>query len=514
MKDSNLFDSVCDGLSHRWKPHHAPRTKRAFRCVCGASVFFRNTECSDCHAPLGYEHALGELRSLLPGRLPETWRPVGDDIDRDYRRCGNFVSPAGCNWLVRVDSSDELCLACGLSRQIPNLEDNQNRNYWRVIEFAKRRLISQLLGLGLPIVSRRQDPERGLAFDLLRSPEEGPRVLTGHASGLITINVEEADDSIREKIRADLHEPYRTLLGHFRHEIGHYYWDRLIWNTPWLQPFRELFGDERADYAAAIRANYEQGPPPDWREKHISAYAASHPWEDWAETWAHYLHIVDSLDTALAHGLEAADLEMDVEPFTRADLYDPNDEYADRNLFLLNAWLELVALLNEMARSLGHRDFYPFAMQREVVKKLHFVSLVVRSAQPPLATSPSGWSLAPRHSANERLPHGLQKLDVLGKLVQHVHGDLLPAPPHDAVILAALGEVHLRAVEFNLFTVRVRCGSGVVGPGQRMSPIAHLVDKVRFGAVKHFEPHCASLLQIVADPVALPIAIQRFTEFT
>lgn len=386
--DDNLFDSVCDGLSQRWKSHHKPRTKRAFRCVCDASVFFRNSECPECRTPLGYEHAFGELRALRSGSLPDTWRPVGDDVDQDYRRCSNFASPARCNWLVRADNPGKFCLSCGLSRRIPNLDDKKNRRYWRVIEAGKRRLISQLLGLGLPIVSRQQDPERGLAFDLLRSPQSGPRVLTGHASGLITINVEEADDAIREKIRTELHEPYRTLLGHLRHEIGHYYWDRLIWNSPWLEPFRALFGDERTDYAAAIKANYEQGPPSNWQQKHISAYASSHPWEDWAETWAHYLHIIDSLDTALAHGLEAADLEMDVEPFTHADLYDPSDEYADRTLFILNSWLEMVALLNEMARSLGHRDFYPFAMQKEVVKKLHFVSLVVRGAQPSVSAPP------------------------------------------------------------------------------------------------------------------------------
>ena len=155
----------------------------------------------------------------------------------------------------------------------------------------------------LPVKSKTEDPERGLAFDLLRAPEEGPRVLTGHASGLITLNVEEADDARREQIRHQLHEPYRTLLGHFRHEVGHYYWDRLITGTEWEEPFRALFGDERADYAGALKANYESGPPADWRDRHISAYASSHPWEDWAETWAHYLHMVDALETAFASGL-------------------------------------------------------------------------------------------------------------------------------------------------------------------------------------------------------------------
>ncbi len=374
---TNLFDSVLDALSRSWKVQHQPRTKRAFRCECDSPVFFRNSQCLNCHAPLGYEPMLGDLRTLRQGNSPDSWRPVGDDIERDYRRCANFDSPAGCNWLVPAEEPNGFCLACQLNRRIPNLEDEDNRRYWRMIEAGKRRLVSQLLGLGLPVMSKYQDHERGLAFDLLRSPHSGPRILTGHANGVITINVEEADDAIREKIRTELHEPYRTLLGHLRHEIGHYYWDRLIWNSAWLEPFRKLFGDERIDYAEAIKANYEQGPPSGWKKGHISAYASSHPWEDWAETWAHYLHMVDSLETGMAHGLDAEDLEMDIEPFTQADLYDPDEPNADRFLLLLNSWIEMVTVINEMARSLGHRDFYPFVMPREVIKKLHFIHLVI-----------------------------------------------------------------------------------------------------------------------------------------
>jgi len=380
---NNLFDSVFDALSRRWKVHHKPRSKRAFRCECDAPVFFRNSRCLNCQAQLGYAPMLGDLRALKPGNTPQSWRPVGDDVEQDYRQCANFHSPAGCNWLVPIEEADDFCLSCRLNRLIPDLENEADRGYWRVIELGKRRLISQLLALGLPIVPRSQDPDRGLAFDLLRSPESGPKVMTGHASGLITINIEEADDAIRERIRTELREPYRTLIGHLRHEIGHYYWDRLIWNSRWLEPCRALFGDERADYAEAIKANYEQGAPGDWTERHISAYASSHPWEDWAETWAHYLHIFDSVDTAIAHGLDAADLEIDIEPFSRADLFDQDDPQADRFLLLLNAWIELITVLNELARSLGHRDFYPFVMSREVVKKLHFINLVIQDAQNP-----------------------------------------------------------------------------------------------------------------------------------
>ena len=297
------------------------------------------------------------------------------------KRCANFDTPASCNWLLDADEPDALCVACRLNRTIPDLGDEDNRRYWHALEMAKRRLVAQLVSLALPVASKvGADPARGLAFDFLRAAPGAPRVLTGHVNGIITINVEEADNALRERARQALHEPYRTLLGHFRHEIGHYYWDRLVSNTPWHEPYRALFGDERADYAAALRVNYQQGPPADWRDRHISGYASSHPWEDWAETWAHYLHIVDSLDTALGYGLSAIDLDTDIEPFTRDDLHAADDAQADRFVFFMNAWFELTYVLNELSRSMGQPDFYPFVMSRPVVRKLHFVHLVIRGA--------------------------------------------------------------------------------------------------------------------------------------
>lgn len=247
---------------------------------------------------------------------------------------------------------------------------------------AKRRLVSQLLALGLPVKSKvDEDEKHGLMFDFLRSPENGPRVLTGHADGLITVNIEEADSVQREKMRLELHEPYRTLLGHFRHEVGHYYWNRLILNGPWLEPFRTLFGDERADYAAALKANYENGPPADWADRYISSYASTHPWEDWAETWAHYLHMIDSLGTALGFGLDAEDIEAIIEPFERDALYAPDDTGADGFLSLLNSWIEMTMVLNELARSMGQPDFYPFVMSKAAVAKLQFVHMVVEESR-------------------------------------------------------------------------------------------------------------------------------------
>lgn len=374
------YDVVAREMSATWKGRDVPRHSRAFRCQCGRHVFFRNSLCIACHTPLGYLPERAAVLPLSPGSAPGRWR-VPDDA-RDYKRCANLDTPAGCNWLLAVDDPKTLCTSCRLNRTIPDLGDADNRRYWGAIETAKRRLVSELLSLGLPVRSRiDEDPERGVMFDFLRSPPDGPRVMTGHASGLITLNVEEADDARREKIRHDLREPYRTLLGHFRHEIGHYYWDRLIWDTKWLEPFRGLFGDERADYSAALKANYENGPPADWATRFISSYASTHPWEDWAETWAHYLHVVDSLGTALGFGLDADDLEADVEPFTRADLYDPDHADADRFLGLLNGWIEMTMVLNELARSMGQADFYPFVMSRPVVAKVQFVHIVVTDAR-------------------------------------------------------------------------------------------------------------------------------------
>jgi hypothetical protein len=318
---------------------------------------------------------------LVPGAEPGTWSLAGEEGSSAlFRRCANLESPAGCNWLVPAANPSDLCISCRLNRTIPNLDDADNCRYWRSIENAKRRLVAQLLAVGLPVKSKvEDDPERGVMFDFLRSPPDGPRVMTSHGNGLITLNVEEADDSLREKSRHELHEPYRTLLGHFRHEIGHYYWDRLVADTPWHEKFRALFGDEREDYGAALRRNYEIGPPPDWPDRHISAYASVHPWEDWAECWAHYLHLVDSLDTAMGFGLSGDDVEAECEPFVLEDLYDPADHDAQRVLSLVNAWLELVTALNEMARSMGQQDFYPFVMSRPVLRKLHFIQLVVKA---------------------------------------------------------------------------------------------------------------------------------------
>lgn len=356
-------------------------------------MFFRNTQCLACQTPLGYDPVRRALLPLEPvAGEPGAWRAVAVGRRRpgarSYRRCRHFDGPGGCNWLVEAGDAHAgeppLCRSCRLTRTLPDLTVPENAGYWQLISSAQRRLVSTLLGLGLPVKSRTaEDPQHGLAFDLLRAPPGGPAVVTGHADGVITLDVEEADDSIRERRRHDLHEPYRTLLGHLRHETGHYYWMRLVdggSGSRWIEPFRAVFGDEREDYAAALQRHYQQGAPPDWAQRHVSAYASSHPWEDWAETWAHYLHLGDTLDTARSFGVDGESVELDYERFaldTLGELAEPDRGQAEAFLGLVNGWMELTGVLNELSRSMGLHDFYPFVLSRPALRKLYLVHRVI-----------------------------------------------------------------------------------------------------------------------------------------
>lgn len=382
-----LLDAVAGQWASLWKRRRKPVASRSYRCRCERPVFFRNSACLVCHTPLGFEPQRALVMPMERGPADGLWRLVGDDRDALFRRCANFTSAAGCNWLVPhvagdADDAKSLCIACNLNRTIPDQDEPSNRELWRRTEVAKRRLVSQLIALGLPLASRvNEDTQQGLAFDLLRPLPGGPRVMTGHANGIITLNVEEADDATRESVRAQMREPYRTLLGHFRHEVGHYYWDRLVEDTPWHDDFRALFGDERLSYAAALRQNYEQGPPDGWGLRHVSSYASTHPWEDWAESWAHYLHMVDTVDTAMSFGLDGYDVEIDHEPFDTNALWQPNDPDAEEFLDFVNHWIQLTGVLNELSRSMGQPDFYPFILPRAVVGKLQFIHMLVAEAR-------------------------------------------------------------------------------------------------------------------------------------
>ncbi|SDX66791.1 hypothetical protein SAMN05444064_13040 [Pseudomonas syringae] len=356
------------------------RNSKVWQCTCGQSVFFPNSQCLACSAALGYLPEQGRVATLEAGPVPATWRLSDEPGAGLYRRCANLDTPAACNWLFPEHNAGEFCVACSLNRTIPDLSIAENGERWRKVETAKRRLVAQLISLGLQVIPKSVDEETGLAFDFVGVDLEGKLPTTGHANGLITLNIEEADDAHREAMRVQMHEPYRTLLGHFRHEVGHYYWDRLIAETRWQEGYRNLFGDERASYADALDHHYKNGAPDNWQESFVSAYATMHPWEDWAETWAHYLHMMDAVDTALGFGMSARDMELDYQPFPLDVLYDPQHPGGPAFLSFVNAWIELASMLNELSRSMGQPDFYPFVLPPAVIAKLHFIHLVIQDA--------------------------------------------------------------------------------------------------------------------------------------
>ncbi|AXA54816.1 zinc-binding metallopeptidase family protein [Pseudomonas thivervalensis] len=354
------------------------RNSKVWPCRCGQSLFFRNSQCLACLAALGYQPEQSRLTSLQPGEQSDTWTLDADPQAGLFRRCANLDTPAACNWLLPDNGRDTLCIACSLNRTIPDLSIPENPERWRKVETAKRRLVAQLITFGLPVIPKTVDENIGLAFDFIGVDPDGKPPMTGHASGLITLDIKEADDAHREYVRQQMREPYRTLLGHFRHEVGHYYWDRLIANSHWLEAFRELFGDERASYADALERHYQQGAPLDWQTRYVSAYATMHPWEDWAETWAHYLHMMDAVDTALGFGMSAREMDFDYQPFPPETLYDAEHAGGAAFLSFVNAWIELAGMLNELSRSMGQPDFYPFVVPAAVITKLHFIHLVIQ----------------------------------------------------------------------------------------------------------------------------------------
>jgi hypothetical protein len=330
----------------------------SFACGhCGRLVFFENTVCLHCRTQLGFVPSELDLVALEGTR------------ERSLHRCAN-QEIAACNWMV--SRAGDLCLSCALTRTRPNDGDSDGLARFKSTEQAKRRVIMQLLELRLPGVRPGQ-----LAFDLLSSSHQP--VTTGHADGVITIDLAESDDARREARRQELDEPYRTMLGHLRHELGHYFQPLIVLGEePWSE-CRALFGDEREDYQAALDRHYRDGTPDDWSERFVSAYATMHPWEDWAETFAHYLHIRDTVETAAEYGVSVRGPRA-VE-FDRSLKITPQPKAGERGFAeLLEAWLPLTYALNAVNRSMGRDDLYPFTLAPPVMAKLEFVHQCVHAA--------------------------------------------------------------------------------------------------------------------------------------
>ncbi|HJR56312.1 MAG TPA: putative zinc-binding peptidase [Rhizomicrobium sp.] len=340
---------------------------KLFTCQgCGQLLYFENVRCESCGRALGYLPDLCEISALEPDgtvlAAPQT----------AYKPCKNNALYV-CNWMLPAASDEEFCAACRHNRTIPDLSIPGHDRLWGRMETAKHRLFYSLLRLGLPLENRDDDPDHGLAFDFLADPPESHAagVMTGHDNGLITLALKEADDVVREKTRREMGEPYRTLLGHFRHESGHYFWDRLVATDPaMLNACRALFGDDRRDYAQALKTHYDEGVKLGWQNDYVSMYATTHPWEDFAETWAHYLHIVDTLETAAAFGLNVRPLlarghiaaSIDFDPY-RLRQFEP----------IIESWLPIEFATNSLNRSMGLLDLYPFLLSQNVIQKLGFM---------------------------------------------------------------------------------------------------------------------------------------------
>ena len=344
---------------------------KLFRCQsCGNILYFENRGCERCGHRLGYLPECATLSALEPAG-DAAFTPLAVSGQQRFF-CANAEHDA-CNWLTPPDGSSPYCLACRHNGIIPDLSTSEITRNWRLMEFAKHQLFYGLMRLKLPLVTREQDTEHGLQFKFLADPPDpsAPKVMTGHENGVVTIALVEADDAEREKRRKQMGEPYRTLLGHFRHEIGHHYWDVLVRDAGKLDACRAVFGDDSEDYGEALKRHYAEGNPPDWQERYVSTYATTHPWEDFAETWAHYLHIVDTLEMGVAFGLRTAPL-LDASSELAATLdFDPYEAQSMKRI--IDAWLPFIFAMNSVNRAMGQGDLYPFVLAPAVVRKLGFI---------------------------------------------------------------------------------------------------------------------------------------------
>lgn len=335
---------------------------RVFGCPhCGAWVEFEDTVCLACRTEIAYD------------------LDADDIVIAAGRALCRFRGTLRCSWVADADGAGA-CASCVLTTVRPATYTKRVLAELVVAEYAKRRLIRQLRHLILPIVRRRNGI--GLTFELLASSQQGEKVVIGHVNGIITVDLDESNDAHREALKARLGEPYRTMLGHFRHEIGHYYWQSLVFGTDRIEGFRERFGDERVDYGMALDAHYGDGANADWQREHISQYATTHPWEDFAETFAHYLHIADALETTDSVGI-AVDGPTGRIPDSLAETIHSRGAAVIARLEMpevLRRWHGFSLALNAVNRSIGKDDLYPFVITPRIAEKLAWVHELVRGS--------------------------------------------------------------------------------------------------------------------------------------
>jgi hypothetical protein len=346
---------------------------KLFDCqFCGNILYFENRSCGQCGHRLGFQPELDEMTAL--DAAGDGWRPVGSQGPTRYF-CAN-ASYDACNWLISEESRESYCVACRHNGIVPDLSDPAKLAGWRELELGKHRLFYSLLRWKLPLRTRAEDPVHGLIFNFLADRQDRPKVMTGHDDGAITIALTEADDLERERRRLQMGEPYRTVLGHFRHEVGHHFWDVLVRDGGRLDACRAVFGDETVDYEEALKAHYKDGAPANWQQHFVSSYATSHPWEDFAETWAHYLHIVDTLEMAGEFGLDVKPRLDHIGGLSSHIDFDPYD--ASGIDPIMNAWLPFVYAMNSVSRTMGTRELYPFVLSPAVITKLGFIHDLVQ----------------------------------------------------------------------------------------------------------------------------------------
>ena len=302
--------------------------------------------CVTCGTAVGYSRKQGTMVAVSSDR------PICANLNR-----------CGCNWIADPASTAGMCFSCTLTRTRPADGDTVGLGQYWVAEAAKRRLIFSLDDLQLPI--KVSDGFVGLAFDLLSSGQG--KIITGYQNGIITLDLAESNDAHREALRQSMDEPYRTVLGHFRHEIGHYYCEVLALSIDRREEFHALFGDETTSYEEALQRHYSTVSAQGWQDRFISAYATMHPLEDFAEVFGHFLHIADTLQTAQEFGLIAAEEHLDLAQASMAEL-------------IARTWLPLTKALNQINRSMGRADLYPFVLAQPVIVKLAFVADLVAHA--------------------------------------------------------------------------------------------------------------------------------------